>query len=167
MFLPALNVLPFSSDTLPGLTKDTPASNSVNLSCDVSFCFASPDTIFIFAEYHVAHMSCRVVIAQSDENGAGTNITSDCISGGSEIKVTFFPYNTSPDTYEDLSAVSVVPQIDGSSLKAELNGNFAAVTSEFESRLLAPVFVQLAAMRLFCYATSSFLAKPCGKPGTG
>jgi len=42
---------------------------------------------------------------------------------------------------------------------------FAAVTSEFESPLLPPVFLQLAAMRLFCYATSSFLAKPCGKPG--
>jgi len=79
MFLPALNLLPFGSGILPGLTKDTPASNSVNLSCDVSFCFASPDTIFIFAEYHVAHLSCRVGLLRNQmKNRAGTNITPDC-----------------------------------------------------------------------------------------
>ena len=165
MFLPALNVLPFSSDTLPGLTKDTPASNSVNLSCDVSFCFASPDTIFIFAEYHVAHMSCRVVIAQSDENGAGTNITSDCISGGSEIKVTFFPYNTSPDTYEDLSAVSVVPQIDGSSLKAELNGNFCCRYIRVRVTVTCPSFFAVGSNAVVLLRDVKFFGEALWKTG--
>ena len=124
MFLPAMRLLPPVDVRLPGLSVDAKASIKDSLNCDVAFCFAAPDTPFMYSEFHVVHMSCRVVIVQSDEKSVGVNITSDCFDGGSEIKVTFSPYNTNPDTYEDLSAEHVTPQRDGLSLKAELSGNF-------------------------------------------
>jgi long-subunit acyl-CoA synthetase (AMP-forming) len=124
MLLPAMKLVPFVEVVLPGLSQDT-LPKVDRFICDLSFSFAGPDERFIFAECHVVQMSCRVVIVQqTDENGAGSNITSALLDAGSDIKVVFSPYNTSPDTYEDLAAVSVIPQFDGSSLKAEFTGNF-------------------------------------------
>jgi long-subunit acyl-CoA synthetase (AMP-forming) len=124
MLLPALLMSPLVTVTLPGLSPDTPAQNADSVGCDVAFSFAGPDEQSIYAEFHVVQMSCRVVIAQQDENGAGLNVTSDFLIGGSDVKVTFSPYNTSPDTYEDFAAVTVTPEFDGSSLKAVLRDNF-------------------------------------------
>ena len=124
MFLPALRLLPAVSVSLPGLEVDTPASRADSFNCDVSFSFTEPDITNIFAEYHLVQMSCRVVIVRSDEIGPITNVTEDCVDCGSDVKVTFSAYNVSPDTYEDNAAVTVTPQLDGSSLTALYSGNF-------------------------------------------
>ena len=137
MFLPALRLLPSVSVPLPGLT-DTPASSADSIDCDVSFSFSSPDTSFIFAEYHLVHMSCRVIIVQLDESGAVTNATTDIINCGSDVKVTFSAYNTSPDTYEDYAAVSLSPQLDGSSLEAHCSGNYCCRYARFRVTITSP-----------------------------